>query len=154
MADEKVLVVDDEVGMLTLLRNYLTREGYEIHTAPSGETALQFLEEYDFDVVLTDLRMGGMDGLGLVREIHATRPESQVVLMTAFGGIDVAVEAVKAGAYHFVTKPVKLPEVGALVHKALTERAPRLENRHLRQAVEEHYTFGQLLGKSAVMQHV
>jgi DNA-binding NtrC family response regulator len=80
MADEKVLVVDDEVGMLTLLRNYLTREGYEIHTAPSGETALQFLEEHDFDVVLTDLRMGGMDGLALVREIHATRPETQVVL--------------------------------------------------------------------------
>ena len=61
MADEKVLVVDDEVGMVTLLRNYLTREGYEVHTAPSGETALQFLEEHDFDVVLTDLRMGGMD---------------------------------------------------------------------------------------------
>ncbi len=65
-----------------------------------------------------------------------------------------AVEAVKAGAYHFVTKPVKLPEVGALVHKALTERALRLENRHLRQAVEERYTFGQLLGKSAVMQRL
>jgi DNA-binding NtrC family response regulator len=132
MADEKVLVVDDEVGMLTLLRNYLTREGYEVHTAPSGETALQFLEEHDFDVVLTDLRMGGMDGLALVRAIHATRPETQVVLMTAFGGIDIAVEAIKAGAYHFVAKPVKLPEVSALVHKALTERDLRRENRDLR----------------------
>src|SRR4029434_999968 len=120
MADETVLVVDDEVGMVTLLRNYLTREGYEIHTAPSGETALQFLEEHDFDVVLTDLRMGGMDGLALVREIHAIRPETQVVLMTAFGGIDIAVEAIKAGAYHFVAKPVKLPEVSALVRRALT----------------------------------
>ena len=97
MADETVLVVDDEVGMVTLLRNYLTREGYEIHTAPSGETALQFLEEHDCDVVLTDLRMGGMDGLALVRDIHATRPETPVILMTAFGGIDTAIEAVKAG---------------------------------------------------------
>ena len=154
MADEKVLVVDDEVGMVTLLRNYLTREGYEIHTAPSGETALQFLEEHDFDVVLTDLRMGGMDGLALVREIHATRPETQVVLMTAFGGIDIAVEAIKAGAYHFVAKPVKLPEVGALVRKALTERDLRRENRELRQAVEARYSFGQLLGKSAAMQRL
>jgi DNA-binding NtrC family response regulator len=154
MADEKVLVVDDEVGMLTLLRNYLTREGYEVHTAPSGETALQFLEEQDFDVVLTDLRMGGMDGLALVRAIHATRPETQVVLMTAFGGIDIAVEAIKAGAYHFVAKPVKLPEVGALVRKALTERDLRRENRDLRQAVEARYSFGQLLGKSAVMQRL
>jgi len=154
MADEKVLVVDDEVGMLTLLRNYLTREGYEAHTAPSGETALQFLEEYDFDVVLTDLRMGGMDGLTLVREIHATRSETPVVLMTAFGGIDIAVEAIKAGAYHFVAKPVKLPEVGALLRKALTERDLRRENRDLRQAVEARYSFGHLLGKSAVMQRL
>ena len=154
MADEKVLVVDDEVGMVTLLRNYLSREGYEIHTAPSAETALQFLEEQDYDVVLTDLRMGGMDGLALVREIHATRPETQVVLMTAFGGIDIAVEAIKAGAYHFVAKPVKLPEVGALIRKALTERDLRRENRELRQAVEARYSFGQLLGKSAEMQRL
>jgi DNA-binding NtrC family response regulator len=154
MADETVLVVDDEVGMVTLLRNYLTREGYEIHTAPSGETALQFLEEHDYDVVLTDLRMGGMDGLALVRAIHATRPETPVILMTAFGGIETAIEAVKAGAYHFVAKPVKLPEVGALVRKALTERDLRRENRELRQAVEARYSFGELLGKSAVMQRL
>jgi DNA-binding NtrC family response regulator len=123
-------------------------------TAPSAEVALQVLAEHDMDVVLTDMRMPGMGGMELVREIHTSRPETQVILMTAFGSVDVAVEAVKAGAYHFVTKPVKLPEVGALVHKALTERALRLENRHLRQAVEERYTFGQLLGKSAVMQRL
>jgi DNA-binding NtrC family response regulator len=154
MTEEKVLVVDDEVEMLTLLRNYLTREGYDVRTAPSAETALQLLEDQDFDVVLTDLRMRGMDGLALVREIHAARPETQVVLMTAFGSIDTAVEAIKAGAYHFVAKPVKLPEVSALVHRALAERDLRRENRQLRQAVEERYTFGQLLGKSAVMQRL
>ena len=154
MAEAQILVVDDEVGMVTLLRNYLTREGYAVTTAPSAEVALQALEEHDIDVVLTDLRMPGMGGMELVREIHGSRPETQVLLMTAFGSIDVAVEAVKAGAYHFVTKPVKLPEVGALVHKALAERALRLENRHLRQAVEERYRFGELLGKSAVMQRL
>jgi DNA-binding NtrC family response regulator len=154
MAEAQILVVDDEVGMVTLLRNYLTREGYTVTTAPSAEVALQVLEEHDIDVVLTDMRMPGMGGMDLVREIHTSRPETQVLLMTAFGSIDVAVEAVKAGAYHFVTKPVKLPEVGALVHKALTERALRLENRHLRQAVEERYTFGDLLGKSALMQRL
>jgi DNA-binding NtrC family response regulator len=154
MAEAQILVVDDEVGMVTLLRNYLTREGYAVTTAPSAEVALQTLEEHDIDVVLTDMRMPGMGGMELVREINASRPETSVLLMTAFGSIDVAVEAVKAGAYHFVTKPVKLPEVGALVHKALTERALRLENRHLRQAVEERYSFGELLGKSAVMQRL
>jgi DNA-binding NtrC family response regulator len=154
MEHENVLVVDDEVEMLTLLRNYLTREGYEVKTAPSAETALQLVEEQDFDVVLTDLRMRGMDGLGLLREINQKRPETQVVLMTAFGGIDTAIEAIKAGAYHFIAKPVKLPEVGALIHKAFTERDLRRENRQLRQAIEERYTFGQLLGKSAVMQRL
>ena len=154
MGNETVLVVDDEVEMLTLLRNYLTREGYEVATAPSAEIALQRLEEHDFDVVLTDLRMRGMDGLALVRELHATRPETQVILTTAFGGIDTAVEAIKAGAYHFVAKPMKLPEVGALIRKALTERELRRENRQLRQAVEERYSFGQLLGQSAAMQRL
>ncbi len=154
MTEDKILVVDDEVGMLTLLRNYLTREGYDVTTAPSAEVALPMVEEHDIAVVLTDLRMPGMGGMELVREIHALRPETQVILMTAFGSIDTAIEAIKAGAYHFVTKPVKLPEAGALVRKALTERALRLENRQLRQAVEERYTFGQLLGKSAVMQRL
>jgi len=154
MTETQILVVDDAVDMVTLLRNYLTREGYAVTTAPSAEVALQVLEEHDIDVVLTDLRMPGIGGMELVRELHASRPETQVILMTAFGSIDVAVEAVKAGAYHFMTKPVKLPEVGALVHKALTERALRQENRYLRQAVEERYRFGDLLGKSAGMQRL
>jgi DNA-binding NtrC family response regulator len=154
MENATVLVVDDEVEMATLLRNYLTREGYAITTASSAEMALQLLDAQDFDVVLTDLRMRGMDGLALVRELHATRPETQVILMTAFGGIETAVEAVKAGAYHFVAKPAKLPEVGALVHKALLDRELRRENRQLRQAVAERYSFGQLLGKSAAMQRL
>lgn len=154
MGDAKVLVVDDEVEMLTMLRNYLTREGFDVKTAPSAETALQLLEDQEFDVVLTDLRMRGMDGLELVHEVHASRPDTQLILMTAFGSIETAVEAIKAGAYHFVAKPVKLPEIGALVRKALTERDLRRENRQLRQAVEERYSFGQLLGKSAVMQRL
>jgi two-component system response regulator PilR (NtrC family)/two-component system response regulator HydG len=152
--DAKVLVVDDEVEMLALLRNYLTREGFEVFTAPSAEIALQCLVDHDIDIVLTDLRMRGMDGLELVREIHTTRPETQVILMTAFGGLDTAIAAIKAGAYHFIAKPVKLPEVGALLHKALTERDLRRENYQLRQAVEERYSFGQLLGKSAPMQRL
>jgi len=137
-----------------MLWNYLTREGYEVAVAPSAEVALDYLEDNDVDLVLTDLRMGGMNGLELVQEIHTARPETQVILMTAFGGVETAIEAIKAGAYHFVAKPVKLPEVGALLRKALTERDLRRENRQLRQAVEERYSFGQLLGKSASMQRL
>lgn len=150
--NSNVLVVDDEAEMTTMLRYYLIREGYEVATASSAEAALDYLEHHDIDLVLTDLRMGEMSGLELVQEIHNTRPETQVILMTAFGGIETAIEAIKAGAYHFVAKPVKLPEVGALFQKALTEQALRRENRQLRQALEERYSFGQLLGKSAAMQ--
>ena len=85
MTEAQILVVDDEVGMVTLLRNYLTREGYAVTTAPSAEVALQILEEHGIAVVLTDLHMPGMGGMELVREIHASRPETQVILMTAFG---------------------------------------------------------------------
>ena len=87
MTEAQILVVDDEVGMVTLLRNYLTREGYEVTTAPSAEVALQMLEEHDIDVVLTDMNMPGMGGMELVRELHTSRPETQVILMTAFGSI-------------------------------------------------------------------
>lgn len=152
--EAKVLVVDDEAEMTTLLQTYLHREGYEVNTASSAETALTFLEDHDVDVILTDLHMGEMSGLDLVRAIQTMRPETQVILMTAFGGIETAIEAIKAGAFHFVTKPVALPEVGILLHNALTERELKRENRQLRQAVEEHYRFGQLLGKSAVMQQL
>ncbi len=154
MVATKILVVDDEPEMTAMLRNYLTREGYEVDSASSAEAALDYLEDNDVDLVLTDLRMGKMDGLELVQEIHNTRPETQVILMTAFGGLETAIEAIKAGAYHFVAKPVKLPEVGALLSKALAERDLRRENRQLRQVVEERYSFGQLLGKSASMQRL
>jgi two-component system response regulator HydG len=154
LVEAKILVVDDEVEMTSMLRNYLTRQGYEVATASSAEEALQHIEEHDMDVVLTDLRMGGMDGLELVHAVHGSRPETQIILMTAFGGIETAIEAIKAGAFHFVAKPVKLPEVGVLLEKALAERDLRRENRQLRQAVQERYCFGQLLGKSAGMQRL
>lgn len=154
MTENTILVVDDDVRMATLLRNYFTREGYTVTTAPSAEIALQVLQEQDITIVLTDWRMSGMDGLGLVRAIHGNRPETPVILMTAGGSIDLAVEAVKAGAYHCVAKPVTLPAVSALVRQALMERTRRRDNGHVHQVLEERHACGQLLGKSAVMQRL
>ncbi|PON13475.1 hypothetical protein C2W62_34175 [Candidatus Entotheonella serta] len=152
--EANVLVVDDEIEMIAMLRNYLTRSGFEVTTASNAEEALQYLAEHDVDIILTDLRMAGMDGLELVRLVHGSRPETQIILMTAFGSIETAIEAIKVGAFHFITKPVKLLEVGALLEKALGERDLRRENCQLRRAVEERYSFGQLLGRSAVMQRL
>lgn len=154
MTENTILVVDDDVRMATLLRNYFTREGYTVTTAPSAEVALQVLQEQAITIVLTDWRMAGMDGIGLVRAMHGNWPETPVILMTAFGSIDLAVEAVKAGAYHCVAKPVTLPEVGTLVRQALMERTLRRKNGHVHQAVEERDACGQLLGKSTMMQHL
>src|SRR4029453_12880697 len=109
MTEDKILVVDDEVGMLTLLQNYLTREGYDVTTAPSAEVALPMVEEHDIAVVLTDLRMPGIGGMELVREIHTLRPATQVILMTAFGSIDTAVETTKPGGYSSLTHPSSHP---------------------------------------------
>ena len=112
ITEAQILVVDDEVGMVTLLRNYLTREGYAVTTAPSAEVALQILEEHDIAVILTALRLPGMGGMELVRESHVSQPETQVILMTAFGSIDIAVEVVKAGSYGMERRPYGSRPVG------------------------------------------
>ena len=149
-----ILVVDDDKSITGALSLILRKAGYEVLTSNSVGDARSVLSKRSFDLVITDLRLADGTGIELITHIKQHTPDTEVILMTAFGSIDMAVEAMKAGAYHFVTKPVKLPEVGALMHKALTERALRLENRHLRQAVEERYRFGDLLGKSAVMQRL
>jgi two-component system response regulator HydG len=154
MEHAPVLVVDDVVERLTWLRHSRTRAGEVVNTASSADIALPLLADHECDVVLTELRLRGMDDVALVRELHAPRAETPVILMTAFGGLDLAGAAIKASAYHFVANPVQRPALGALGRKALTAQDLRRENRQLRPAVEERYRFGQLCGKSAALQRL
>jgi DNA-binding NtrC family response regulator len=154
MGTHKVLVVDDDAEITSMLWHSLSHEGYEMATAPGAEAALAYLEDSDIDLVLIDLCIGGIDGLELVQDIQLKRPEIPVILMTDFDGIGMAVEAVKAGTYHFVTKPLQLPAISSLLQHALHTRDLQRENRQLRQMVEERDHFGQMLGKSAAMQRV
>lgn len=149
-----VLVVDDEKEMCDLIADFLGREGYEVETAQSGSAAMARLREQDFDVVVTDLRMAGMDGLDLLREIKRLKPDLPVILITAFGTIDLAIEAMKAGAFYFVTKPFKMRQLEALVAKAAEQSRLVLENLRLRREVQGYYEPGRIIGQSKAMREI
>src|SRR4029453_7153433 len=131
-----VLIVDDEKNIRSHLATYVRRLGHRAETAEDAATALTLLDTLEPDVVFSDARVGGMDGLELLREIRRRRPEAVVVLMTAYATIRGAVEAMREGAYDYLVKPFDLDEAGLLLERVLEVRALRRENRELRRAVE------------------
>ena len=155
MASERnVLVVDDDKAMGEMVVSLLEDAGIHAVHADSAESALELVAERDFDVVLTDLRMPGKSGLELLVDVRERRPDTPVILMTAFGSIDSAVEAMQAGAFHYVTKPFKRDEVFAVLERAFEHRTLREENVRLRRAVDRTSSFGELLGASPAMREI
>jgi len=150
----QVLVVDDEPEMCALLSDILKDEGCVVETALSGEQALAKMEAQEFAVVISDLNMKGMPGMTLLKEIKRLHAETNVIIMTAFGSIESAIEAMKQGAYDYVMKPVKSEEIALTTQKAVQEASLRRELQWLRRAVEKEYSFNQILGKSKPMQAV
>ncbi len=122
-AKEQILVVDDEANLRRVLSAQLTRDGYEVHTAEDGEAALAFLKEHHIDVVITDLRMPKLGGMDLLRSALRDDPSLPVVILTAHGTVDTAVEALKTGAFDYISKPFDQDEVRLIVRKALRTRA-------------------------------
>src|SRR5580765_7857626 len=119
---KQILVVDDEANLRRVLSAQLTRDGYEVHTAEDGEAALAFLKEHHIDLVITDLRMPKVDGMDLLRAALRDDPSRPVVMLTAHGTVDNAVEALKTGAFDYITKPFDQNEVKVIVKKALRTR--------------------------------
>jgi len=150
----KILVVDDDADMRGLLFDVLESDGYRVGTAESGEKALQALAEEQYDLVLTDLRMKGMLGTALLSEIKHRYPDTGVILMTAFGTVETAIEAMKGGAMDYLIKPVKTDDVLRTAGRAAREVQLRREVTHLRREVYKEYSFHQILGKSRPMQEV
>src|SRR5690554_1181380 len=128
----EIFVVDDDRRMRDLVAKVLTREGYSVRALPRAQDALQALTETPADLVITDIRMPEMDGMTLLQEIRRTSPTTSVVLMTAFGSIDSAVQAMKAGAYDYLAKPFKMDEIIVVVRRAMEERRLRAEVQALR----------------------
>ncbi len=145
-----VLVVDDEEPNRMALERIFVREGWEVRVAADGRTALEVLREGDVGVVLTDLKMPGMGGMELLRAARQVAPETQVIVVTAYGTVETAVEAMKEGAYDFVTKPLRRAEVVASVHKALERRALLHENRRLREQIAQAEPTD-VIGRSPIM---
>jgi two-component system response regulator HydG len=147
---QTILVVDDDDANRVTLERLLRREGYEVHHAASGRDAIETLRARAIDLVLTDLKMPGMTGLDLLRAVRAIDPDVEVVVMTAYGTVETAVEAMKDGAYDFVAKPLKRIELVTTVRKALEKRGLQIENRHLREQLGA-IGRGELVGRSDVM---
>lgn len=148
VASPRVLVVDDDVGSLEAVIRILQRENLEILSAPSGEKALELLRGAPVDVVVTDLMMPGISGVDLLRAAKALSPHTEVVLMTAHGTVEAAVEAMKEGAYDFLTKPLKRHQLVKAVKKALEKYQLVEENRRLREKLAQLSKAGGLVGSS------
>ncbi|MER3425119.1 MAG: sigma-54-dependent Fis family transcriptional regulator [Nitrospiraceae bacterium] len=149
-----ILVVDDEPEMRALLQDVLQEAGYRVSVSDGGREALRRLSEDGYGVVLTDLRMKGMQGIELLTEIKRTAPEINVILMTAFGSVETAIEAMKQGAYDYLIKPIKNEELLRVTERAIREAALRREVGRLRREVLKEYSFHQILGKSKAMREV
>ena len=151
---ETVLIVDDEKNYPHILSAVLEEEGFEALAAHSGQEALDILEDADVDLVLTDMKMPAMGGMELLERIKAKELDIPVIMMTAHGTVDKAVEAMQKGAYTYILKPFDNERLVIYVNKAIAMYRVVKENRQLRNAVELQYSFGNIIGKSKVMQDV
>jgi DNA-binding NtrC family response regulator len=155
MAQSHILIVDDEPDMLQLLKRSLAPDlNCTVTTAPSGETAMEHIRQTTYDLVLADMKMPGMDGLELLQLIKQEFPSQTVVMMTAYGRIDLAVEAVRSGAYDFITKPFEHDALVLRLEKALERSRLISENRRLQIQCRESSSFEELVGKSTAMRRV
>ena len=150
----RVLVVDDEENIRLVLRTLLKKHEYQVETAESAESALEQLERFDPDFVLADVRMSGMTGIELCAELKARSSLATVILMSAYGSVDLAIDAMKAGAYDYISKPFKQDEVLLALTKAEERESLRRENRALKEAIRKEQTFHGILGKSEAIEKV
>jgi len=150
----KILVVDDEAIQRDIVKDILEDQGYEVVTSESGQEALERIKTSPVDVILTDLRMPGMDGVELLETTREFDPEIIVVVITAYGSIKSAVDAMKKGAYHYLTKPLDKEQLTLIVQRALRTKQLSDENRSLRQELQERYEFHNIIGRSRNMQKV
>jgi two-component system, NtrC family, response regulator len=151
---DTILIVDDEKNYPLVLSAVLQEEGFETMTANSGEEALEIIEHSDIDLVLTDMKMPKMDGIELLEKIKLEDTELPVIMMTAHGTVEKAVEAMQKGAYNYILKPFDNDQLVIYVNKALNMFRVVKENRQLRSAVASQYSFGNLIGKSKAMQDI
>ena len=139
-----ILIVDDEPNYLIVLSELLSEEGFGIFTAGNGEEALKILGETDIDLIITDMCMPELDGLGLLKAAKTLNPDLPLIMITAFGEVEMAVAAMKAGAFNYLTKPFNNDELILNAGKALEHYALRRENMRLREEMRSRTSFAKL----------
>lgn len=154
MNQANILVVEDEELMRSILRQLLSGEGYRVLTADSAETALEIYSGEEIEVVLTDIKMSGMDGLELLDKIKTIDDDALVIIMTAYSSVDSAIAALRKGAYDYITKPFVNEDLLQTVRNALRTKELFRENRNLRRELDKHYSFADLVGTSSALQAV
>ena len=147
----RVLVVDDEENIRLVLKTLLKRHGYDVEVADSGESALVLVDSFGPDVILTDVRMPKMGGMDLLATLKAKQNPATVIVMSAYGSVDLALEAMKAGAYDYVGKPFKPDEIVLALRKAEERETLRRENRALKEQIQKESQFESILAKSQSM---
>jgi two-component system, NtrC family, response regulator HydG len=150
----RILVIDDEKVHAQTVAESLERHGYVCTVATSGKEGARLIEKDEFDLVLTDLKMGDLDGLAIVRKVKAQQPEAEVIVITGFGDVKTAVQAIKEGAAHYLLKPLDLSELRAIVDKSAERLRLSRANRELRERLDEKFGFEGVVGNSPKMHEV
>lgn len=152
--NRRVTVIDDDSEMRAMLRDFLTGEGYKVSEFPNAKVALETLKADSGDLVITDLNMPEMTGLEFIRLFKAAQPDTPVILITAFGTIETAVEAMRAGVFDYIVKPFKLTEISVKVARALEIQKLQADVELLREEVKKNWSFAGIIGKSPGMEEV
>lgn len=154
MQNPRILVIDDEEIVCESLKRILDEEGYEVEIALNGFEAFDKMAVSPFDIIITDLKMPGLDGMEVLRRIRSGYPNTIVIMITGFSTVETAVEAMKLGAFDYIPKPFTPDEVSVVVKKAVEQKNLLLENIYLRQELQEKYGFHNIVGKSKKMQDI
>lgn len=154
MMIKKALIVDDDVSTLELMKFQLKAEGFEVMTAERGEEGLKFVEEFEFDIILTDLNLPDFDGIEMVHRCKEISPDTEIIMITGFGSTEKTIEATKAGAFHYVEKPIEFEELLLLIEKAIDRKRQSAEIKELRGKLSSRNSYEGVIGGSRSMQDI
>lgn len=151
---KKALVIDDDVSTLELMKFQLTSEGFEVVTVEHGQEGLKFVEEIEFDIILTDLNLPDFDGIEMVRRCKEISPDTEIIMITGFGSTEKTIEATKAGAFHYIEKPIEFEELLLLIEKAIDRKRQSAEIKELRGKLSSRTSYEGVIGGSRSMQDI